>query len=252
VATIGALSVIKAGLVGVVLGVVAVQASVHVTADSRREASSSDPAAVHGAEKAIFPSRTRGGHDRETAVPAVPVASPASPIEPPLEIDSARRAPTPVAPRSAIAAMSAPVPARARHVASNGERNVGPAGSTDNGPALPSAADEKPVELPAAPARAAPRATLTDEIARLDRSRAALRQGAPGRALWELDGYDREFTSGSLRQEATVLRIEVLVEMGETARAQALAAAFDEAHPTSGYLGKIRELLTRVPKRGTP
>lgn len=251
-ATAGAFSVLKAGIAGAVMGVLAVQAADRVTAYSHDAASASHRAATHHPDEPTAPTQRPRGHGLETANPAVPVAPPLMPA-PDLR-EPAGTDPSPAALGPAIPTLSAPVPSSRARSATGA--HVGTTASIGNS-AFPSlAADEKPAaDSNAAPAVSAVRAasaTLTGEITRLDRSRAALREGAPARAIRELDGYDAEFANGSLRQEADVLRIEVLVEMGENVRAHTLANAFAHAHPTSGYLAKIRELLARGPKRTAP
>ena len=240
-ATVGVFSVLKAGIVGVVMGVIAVHAADQVVAHPGDAASASHRAATQ-----------QDRHDLEAANPA-PSAAPPFILAPhpgePVEID-----PAAAALESAMPPLSAPASSsRARTPAAG---HIGSTPSTANGALLALGADEKPAAgpnaAPAASAALSAPATLTGEIARLDRSRAALREGTLARALRELDGYDAEFAKGSLRQEADVLRIEVLVDMGESGRARALANAFAHAHPTSGYLSKIRELLARGPKRTAP
>jgi hypothetical protein len=249
-ATVGAFSVLKAVIIGAVAGVVAVQASDRATAYFHDASAAGDQPAVHLADKPNAPTPLREGHDLRAANPATPAGLP-------VVTDNRSVEPFAVDPSAAArreATISAPAPsARAR---SGAGANVAPTPSMGNG-AFPSAAiDQTPTANPnAVPTASAPptvSATLTGEIARLDRARAALREGASVRALRELDSYDAEFASGNLRQEAAVLRIEVLVEMGDNVRAHGLARAFADTHPTSGYLAKIRELLARAPKRAAP
>jgi hypothetical protein len=65
----------------------------------------------------------------------------------------------------------------------------------------------------------------------LDRARTALAEHASTRALHLVEEYTRHFAGGVLRPEADVLRIEALVQLGETARAERLSRRFALAHP---------------------
>jgi hypothetical protein len=72
---------------------------------------------------------------------------------------------------------------------------------------------------------------LGEELALLDRTRAALAEHASTRALHLVDEYTRHFAGGVLRPEADVLRIEALVQRGEIERAARLSRRFAVAHP---------------------
>ena len=78
-----------------------------------------------------------------------------------------------------------------------------------------------------------------------------LRAGDAAGALAALDRYDAQFgKSGSLRVEATALRVEALVRAGQRKRAEALADAFLASHPNSPYATRIRALVeSRPPSR---
>jgi hypothetical protein len=85
---------------------------------------------------------------------------------------------------------------------------------------------------------------LTREIASIDAARVALRRGAASEALEALDRYDAEHThAGSLKLEATALRIEALFSHGDRAPARALAHTFLTRHPKSPYAAAIRKLV---------
>jgi len=250
--SVSAFSLMKAVIAGAALGVITVQARERWTNDSHDPRSANHPAAAQHVDEPATRTRRLPDHGIETANPAVGVAPPLVQDEQGREgaaIDSspATRA-SPILAPSARAQSSAGRTATTAHVEATPSMSTGPVHSLtpDETPAAALTAANTASALPPAAA------TLTGEIARLDRSRAALRQGAPGRAMWELDGYDAEFANGSLRQEAAVLRIEVLVELGDDARARALANAFAADHPTSGYLTKIGELLARGRKQPAP
>ncbi|MBX3225561.1 MAG: hypothetical protein KF795_33960 [Labilithrix sp.] len=115
--------------------------------------------------------------------------------------------------------------------------------------ALPSAPPARPA--PQAPTRAATTtapapddaSSLEREIALLDAVKAKLGAGATADAARALDGYDAEFPRGTLRPEATVLRIRTLIALGKRAEAQALADDFLARHPSSVHASRIRALL---------
>ena len=99
-----------------------------------------------------------------------------------------------------------------------------------------------PREPKAAPA-ASP--SLSDEVAALQVARNALAAHDPGAALQALDRYKSRFSAGRLAPEATVLRIEALVERGDRAQASALAERFEASNPKSPYADRIRSILGR-------
>jgi hypothetical protein len=96
-----------------------------------------------------------------------------------------------------------------------------------------------PVDLPKPKKKAS---TLDAELALLDGARASLRAGRPGDALHTLDGYDAQFATGLLVPEATVVRIEALLKMGDTAAAHSLGERFLQAHPDSPLAARVRSL----------
>jgi hypothetical protein len=103
------------------------------------------------------------------------------------------------------------------------------------------------IGTPPRPAGAAPvaaaAASLTDEVAALQAARHALGAHDPAAALHALDRYAKRFGSGRLEPEATVLRIEALVQKGDRATAAALAERFETLHPKSPYAARIRSIL---------
>jgi hypothetical protein len=86
------------------------------------------------------------------------------------------------------------------------------------------------------------------EISALDAARSALRSGRTGEALAALDRYDAGYAkAGSLRVEATALRIEALLRSGKRARATSLANAFLARNPKSPYAARVRALIAAQP-----
>jgi outer membrane protein assembly factor BamD (BamD/ComL family) len=86
--------------------------------------------------------------------------------------------------------------------------------------------------------------SLSDEVAALQVARAALADHDAGAALAALDRYKSRFGSGRLSPEATVLRIQALVEHGDRGQALALADRFESANPKSPYADRIRSILS--------
>jgi|SRR5579859_1934981 len=90
--------------------------------------------------------------------------------------------------------------------------------------------------------------SLADEVARLDRVRDALLSADPNRALAMLDDYQRAVPTSTLSAEATLLRIEALVQKGERDRAAGLAAEFLRAHPESPVADRMRAIVHAASK----
>jgi hypothetical protein len=107
------------------------------------------------------------------------------------------------------------------------------------------------VVSPGAPARPAsvapsPSASLSAEVAALERARRALDSKAPREALKELEAYRQRFPRGSLRAEQTVLTVEALLMQGNSARAIVLADRFAAAQPQSPYARRAQDLVKAV------
>ena len=110
--------------------------------------------------------------------------------------------------------------------------------------AAPAASAVAPVaEAPRTRTPSPASSALADEIAALDSAREALASGDASRALRALDARDRAFPRGALGPEATVLRIEALVQRGDRATATRLAEAFLAASPRSAHASRIRTLV---------
>jgi hypothetical protein len=99
---------------------------------------------------------------------------------------------------------------------------------------------EAPVALPADPAE---RASLTRELAALDRARLTLASGDARGALAQLDTHQRSFPRGRLGLEAEVLRIDALAKTGHTVEARQHAQAFLRIHPNSVLATRVRAHL---------
>ena len=121
-------------------------------------------------------------------------------------------------------------------------------------PELPASAESPAlapsVAIPGDPRDAYPRGrvgsppalTLADELALLQRARAAIAAGDAERALVELDRHRRGATGAQLGDEATLLRIEALIRAGRGDEAAALARAFARDNPGSPLVDRARSL----------
>jgi hypothetical protein len=127
--------------------------------------------------------------------------------------------------------------------------------SIDELPSVPSAARPKP-RVVASSSRASPSpapeatntmARLADETRRLGEIRATAAAGDAREALRLLDGYETEFPSGVLIEEAEVLRIECLERTGSTAEAGERARRFLIGRPASPHAARVRAMAARQP-----
>ena len=84
--------------------------------------------------------------------------------------------------------------------------------------------------------------TLHDEIALLDRARAALAAGSPAQARSMLERYRTRYPHGMLLPEALAMRIEAIDRSGDHARARTLALAFLAEYPKSPLAGRVAQL----------
>jgi hypothetical protein len=94
----------------------------------------------------------------------------------------------------------------------------------------------------AEPAAEPPVAPAADQLSALRRVRAALLAQAPERALKLLDAFARQHRDSSLAEEAAVLRIEALADLGRD-DARALAEDFLRQYPHSAYAQRVRSKL---------
>jgi hypothetical protein len=154
------------------------------------------------------------------------------------------------APTSKAEAPPAEVQSEEREPDGDGERpDLNATPSTPPPPApLPSAAPRASSAAAArkiaAPARST--SSLSPELDVLDRARSALATHDPAAARRALDEYRILFPQGSLREEAELASIEVLVQTGDTTGVREAALAFLAAHPASTYVGRVRSILKRA------
>ena len=84
---------------------------------------------------------------------------------------------------------------------------------------------------------------LAAEIALLDRARTALHRGDFAVALAALDEHAASFADGALVQEASVIRIDLLVARGSTDAARVLAHSFLARYPHSPVAPRLRAMF---------
>jgi len=110
----------------------------------------------------------------------------------------------------------------------------------------PSPANEPPAaSRGGAPSSASSSAAgdLREQIALLDRARAAVRARDSSRALAELSSYGKRFPRGEFSQEVTVLKIEALVQNGQMDAARSLGRRFLASHPESPHVERIERMI---------
>jgi hypothetical protein len=90
---------------------------------------------------------------------------------------------------------------------------------------------------------AATASTLPAELAVLEHARGAIAAGDPALSLSLLDGYAGRFPRGSMGPEATMLRIEALVKVGNRGAAARTADALLAGDPGSPYAARVQSLL---------
>jgi len=85
--------------------------------------------------------------------------------------------------------------------------------------------------------------SLAEEVTRIDRARNALGRGSSNGALLELGEYDRRFPAGMMRPEATVVRIEAMVESGNLEGARVLGRRFLSVNPGGGLALRVHRVI---------
>lgn len=152
--------------------------------------------------------------------------------------DSEPSSPPPVA-RNGVSPSGPPVVSEAIAVAAPPEQPSAP--SSPSATAGVSDPDSGQVARPPATAGVG----IQEQIALIDRARAAAAAGDPAAVLSAVDAYQRRFPKGVLGQEAALLRIEALLSRGDTAKATRLGQQFLELHPRSALAPRLRSQLER-------
>lgn len=99
-----------------------------------------------------------------------------------------------------------------------------------------------PLPSPAAAATG----NVMEEVASLDRARAALAAHDASGALARLAAHEAAFPRGALLPEAILLRVRALRELGRQAEATAVAERFLASHPDSAQAARLRALVGSV------
>jgi hypothetical protein len=89
--------------------------------------------------------------------------------------------------------------------------------------------------------------SIAREVELLDAVKVKLASSEASGAARALDTYDAEFPRGTLRPEATVLRIRTLLLQGDRDGANRLGTAFLESHPSGVHAKRVRALLGENP-----
>jgi hypothetical protein len=154
------------------------------------------------------------------------------------------------APAAQIASPPAPAP-----VALAAPEPTSPAAQSEPGTVSPalSAAPVPPSPAVQAPLRSDTpdkldsKDALAAEIRMIDEARARLRHGDPQGSLETLGRYDQLVKrGGSMRAEATVVRIEALQASGNATRAAALGERFLAKNPDSPYADYVKRILSQA------
>lgn len=118
-----------------------------------------------------------------------------------------------------------------------------PAGSSSTG-RMPSVEDVRVgSSKPPEPRRAAAALQLAEEVRSLDRVRATLAEDDSRRALEMLERHERLFSTPALGPEASLLRIEALVNLGDRDAAIRVAVRLLAAHGEPSYRERVRGML---------
>jgi hypothetical protein len=117
------------------------------------------------------------------------------------------------------------------------------------GPVTRLRAGTAPQATAAAPGLAAPTVqddesppVLTAELAALSRARLSQSAREPARALAELDAYERLPRPHVLEAEATLLRMEALIQVGQATAASNLAREYLRVHPSSPHRSRLQRI----------
>ncbi|MBN9160436.1 MAG: hypothetical protein BGO98_27175 [Myxococcales bacterium 68-20] len=116
---------------------------------------------------------------------------------------------------------------------------------------LAAAPSTNEVPAPAEATAPATEASLQREVELLDAVKRSLRASALDAAERELDAYDAEFRRGTLKPEAGVLRIRLMLAKGDRAGATALGDELLRHHPDSVHAKRIRAVLAADGGDGT-
>jgi hypothetical protein len=98
----------------------------------------------------------------------------------------------------------------------------------------------RPSDIAAEPGAAA--TASAEEAREIAKARAAVGRGDNAAALSALDQYDRAYPSGTLRGEATLLRVQALSNSGQTTEAKRIVEDFAGKNPNHPMTQQLRGL----------
>jgi hypothetical protein len=242
---LGVLGVVKWLSIGVVSGLVTTS-GVEIARTTIGSGNHEDPAAVDTAEPVAKLPRAHTA-SALSPIPVPPVTADtiaADEIPPPSATFAAVPAlatnVTPAKPGPGPVARSASSPPVAVPAASSARTNATQA-TTPATIAVPTATFALPA---ASTAHEAPKvASIAEETAMLERARRALASGNSTTALSELDTYEQRARARALGTEASVLRVESLLQAGQRASAVALAQRLLAAQPHGAHANRLRSIV---------
>lgn len=147
----------------------------------------------------------------------------------------------PAPPPPARPSVTAAPPAPAEQVREKDEVTLRPSDL----PNAPTPASQVPPALRTPPAQPRPSTSIEREVELLDAVKAKLGAGETAGASSTLDVYDSEFRDGTLRPEATVLRVRTLLARGDRTAAEKIGTDYLAKHPTGVHAKRIRALLDK-------
>ncbi len=104
-----------------------------------------------------------------------------------------------------------------------------------------------PRPMPAAPGSGENLPGAAGEAQAIARAKMALRQGDTRQALALIDDYTARFPSGTLRDDAVVLKVEALLRSGDRLKAAEAAKPLLAGNPSSAQASRARALLASTP-----
>lgn len=93
---------------------------------------------------------------------------------------------------------------------------------------------------------------LREEIRLLDLARTSIQRRQPEEALASLKIYTNRFSAGAFKQEASVLRMQALAQLGDMSRASSMAKEFVESNPNSPYVRRAARIAKSSKSSDTP
>lgn len=102
------------------------------------------------------------------------------------------------------------------------------------------------VPTTAAPSKAPAADPFLEELALVERARAALANGRGRECLEAVRAYEKRFAKGVFAEEVDVMRIEALAISGDRAQARARGERFLATHGETPYVERVRRVLDQA------